>query len=192
MSSFKVNGDMFGQYVKIPTGYSRQQHIYKVIGLLESNGYCDVPIVGQAEAKWHEESVPILRVIHCGVCEEEVIRVPLKDCSPTSVNSENYIDSLITRLRNAAGGPEGIKMCMDAAEMISSLCVENTKLRTDTVEVVRCRECKHSRLPAVMTQKYGRPGTLTCNNIKAPCNRRNVNETDFCSYGERRDDDAAD
>lgn len=60
----------------------------------------------------------------------------------------------------------------------------------DVVEVVRCLECRHSRLPAVLTQKYGKPGTLTCNNIKAPCNHRNVNETDFCSFGERRNDDA--
>lgn len=178
MSSFKVNGDMFGQYVKIPTGYSRQQHIYKVIGLLESNSYCDVPIVGRAEAKWHEKSVPILRVVHCGVCEEEVIRVPLKDCSPASVNRESYAD-MIVRLRNAAGGPEGIKMCQDAAEMISSLCTENAKLRADTAEVVRCRECVKKGTPDCAMQ-------YQC----SVCGGRWSWETNdaYCSYGERSDD----
>lgn len=29
-------------------------------------------------------------------------------------------------------------------------------------------------------QLYGAPGTLTCR--YGPCNRRNVNENDFCSY----------
>ena len=30
------------------------------------------------------------------------------------------------------------------------------------------------------TQLYGEPGTLTCHH--GPCNRRNVNENDYCSY----------
>lgn len=78
--AFVVNGDMFGAYVKIPTGASRDMHVYKVIGLIESNGYCDVPIMGGKENVWHEEVVPVLKVVHCGVCEEEVVRVALSDC----------------------------------------------------------------------------------------------------------------
>lgn len=56
----------------------------------------------------------------------------------------------------------------------------------DVAPVVRCRECKHSTPPAKLTELYGEPGTLTCHH--GPCNRRNVNENDFCSYGERRSD----
>ena len=56
----------------------------------------------------------------------------------------------------------------------------------DAVEVVRCKDCKDSKLPAVLTQKYGEPGTLTCHNWHSPCNKRNVKQDDFCSYGERR------
>lgn len=52
------------------------------------------------------------------------------------------------------------------------------------VPVVRCRECKHSSLPSGFTQRYGKPGTLSCH--FGPCNRRNVNENDFCSYGQRK------
>lgn len=35
--------------------------------------------------------------------------------------------------------------------------------------------------------RYGKPGTLTCHNRRAPCNRRNVGSTDFCSYGEPKE-----
>lgn len=46
----------------------------------------------------------------------------------------------------------------------------------------RCGECKHSTNPAALTMIYGEPGTLTCHH--GPCNRRNVNKNDFCSYFE--------
>lgn len=37
MSEFRVSGDMFGRYVTIPTGFDKQQHVYKVVGMIESN-----------------------------------------------------------------------------------------------------------------------------------------------------------
>ena len=55
----------------------------------------------------------------------------------------------------------------------------------DVSPVVRCRECRHSSLPSGFTQRYGEPGTLSCH--YGPCNRRNVNENDFCSYGQRKE-----
>lgn len=77
---FVVHDDMFGACVKIPTGASRDMHVYKVIGRIESNGYCDVPIMAQAKSVLHEEIVPVLNVVHCGVSEDTVIRVALSDC----------------------------------------------------------------------------------------------------------------
>ena len=56
----------------------------------------------------------------------------------------------------------------------------------DKTKVVRCKDCKHSDLPAVLTRKYGKAGTLTCHNRYSPCNNSNVNEKDFCSHGEMR------
>ena len=50
----------------------------------------------------------------------------------------------------------------------------------------RCGECKHSTNPAALTMIYGEPGTLTCHH--GPCNRRNVNENDFCSYFEPKEE----
>lgn len=57
----------------------------------------------------------------------------------------------------------------------------------DVAPVVRCKGCKHSTLPSELTQRYGKPGTLTCHNMHAPSNRRNVGSNDFCSYGEPRE-----
>ena len=57
----------------------------------------------------------------------------------------------------------------------------------DAVVVVRCKDCKHSTLPSELTQRYGKPGTLTCHNMHAPSNRRNVGSNDFCSYGEPKE-----
>lgn len=77
---FIFNGDMFGAYVKIPTGLSKDMYIYKVIGRIESNRYCDVPIMGGMKSSLHSEIVPVLNVVHCGLSEDTVIRVALSDC----------------------------------------------------------------------------------------------------------------
>ena len=66
---------------------------------------------------------------------------------------------------------------------------EIDKLPTvDAVEVVRCRDCKHSTLPSLITQRYGVPGTLTCHNHNSPCYKRNVKCEGYCPYGERKED----
>lgn len=57
----------------------------------------------------------------------------------------------------------------------------------DVAPVTRCKDCKHSTLPSELTQRYGKPGTLTCHNMHAPSNRRNVGSNDFCSYGEPKE-----
>lgn len=59
----------------------------------------------------------------------------------------------------------------------------------DVAPVVHCKDCKHSTLPSELTQRYGKPGTLTCHNMHAPSNRRNVGSNDFCNYGERKEND---
>lgn len=57
----------------------------------------------------------------------------------------------------------------------------------DVVPVVRCLECKYSDLPSGLTQKYGRPGTLTCKNRYSSCNHRNVNGTGSWKSSENQD-----
>ena len=81
MKEFNVNTDMFGRYAKIPTGFNHELHTYKIVCLKESNAYCDIPLgTSSTKQTWHDKSVPILQVIHCGVDETKVERVALKDC----------------------------------------------------------------------------------------------------------------
>ena len=79
MGEFVPNVEMFGLYAKIKQGASAEPHTYKIVGALESNSYVDIPIRCPETATIHEEVTPILRVIHCGICEEKVIRVAVKD-----------------------------------------------------------------------------------------------------------------
>ena len=50
------------------------------------------------------------------------------------------IEKLIERLKNAAGGPDGIKMCQQAAAALSALQAENEKLRAELEQVKRERD----------------------------------------------------
>jgi hypothetical protein len=82
---------------------------------------------------------------------------------------------------------------VDRDELIRALRYEREQYqkgfddaRKDAMPVVRCKDCKYSTLPSELTQRYGKAGTLTCHNKYSPCNRRNVSENDFCSYGEER------
>lgn len=54
------------------------------------------------------------------------------------------IDKLIERLRNAAGGPEGIKMCVDAATALSTLQAELEKVKAERDEAREaiCTHCQ--------------------------------------------------
>ncbi len=78
--TFRLNSDDgFGTYVKIKTGYSCTPHIYKVVGIIESNYYCDVPITANSLPYNHLELTLVANVIHCGVDESKVVRVAVKD-----------------------------------------------------------------------------------------------------------------
>lgn len=58
--------------------------------------------------------------------------------------------------------------------------LEQLRQLVQTTQTGRCKRCRYSRQPSRQTQIYGAPGTLTCR--YGPCNRRNVNENDYCSY----------
>lgn len=82
--------------------------------------------------------------------------------------------------------PEEQRPTLDfVAEAIREKAERDLMPAADVAPVVRCKDCKHSTLPSKLTQLYGETGTLTCR--FGPCNRRNVNENDFCSYAERKD-----
>lgn len=80
MNAFSVNEELFGRYARIPTDFSREMHIYKVVTLFQSNYYCDIPICVGTVATHHDSMVEVVNVVHCGINESKVIRVALSDC----------------------------------------------------------------------------------------------------------------
>lgn len=82
--------EVFGKYVTIPTGFTEDKHIYKVVGSHCSNCYCDIPITYQSETPTiHSQMANVLNVIHCGVEETKVLVVREKDVNWV----ERYNDS---------------------------------------------------------------------------------------------------
>ena len=69
-------------------------------------------------------------------------------------------DKLIERLKNAAGGPEGVQMCKDAATAISTLQAENEKLRAELEQVKQENSYLKERLHGV--EKSQRIFTIFC------------------------------
>jgi hypothetical protein len=77
----RCNDIDFGDYVTYPWGYSKEPHICKVIkGGFSSNGYCDAPYTGYTKETLHDDIVPCLLIIHCGIDETKVIKVRESDC----------------------------------------------------------------------------------------------------------------
>lgn len=64
--------------------------------------------------------------------------------------------------------------------------LEQLRQLVQTTQSGKCKACRHSTQPSRQTKLYGAPGTLTCR--YGPCNRRNVNENDFCSYFVQREE----
>ena len=74
--------DLFGYYCHIEMLFygkeGNQYHLFKIVGTLNSNYYYDIPFNEKTNpAKIHDEIIPIANVIHCGICEDEIFRVPL-------------------------------------------------------------------------------------------------------------------
>ena len=98
-----------------------------------------------------------------------------------------YIDREAALKRFEEIKQSGISL-KDAIYIDGVMAVIETLLAADVAPVVRCKDCKYSKSPSKLTILYGEPGTLTC--CYGPCNRRNVNENDFCSYGAKMEREA--
>ena len=77
------------------------------------------------------------------------------------------------------------KSCAIGAAAVDVLDIHKAPA-VDAVEVVRCGECKHYRPQKPIISRNG--------NVKYCCRSSyvKVKEGDFCSYGERREENAAD
>lgn len=127
-------------------------------------------------------------------------------------------EDLVKRLNGAAGGPEGIRMCLEAAAAITNLLGENQSLRNNAnalmawaekvekkqklteatnrqiienyLPVIRCENCD-------MWNTLDSAGRKSLGNYVCSCAFWTKEDgpvaytrpNDFCSYGVRRDND---
>ena len=66
----------FGDYCVIEQkryGVANEMYTHKVVGALKSNTYVDVPVKCPAKETLHDEVVPVVACICCGVQEREVL-----------------------------------------------------------------------------------------------------------------------
>lgn len=82
------------------------------------------------------------------------------------------------------------KLLLGLAEPIDLIRAITRAPAVDAVEVVRCKDCKHSRERDKDEQRYLIEGVLVCTSIDATNDCCNAVWPDhFCSYGVRREDD---
>lgn len=73
----------FGDYVRIEQlrfGADNEMYLHKVIGSdSESNSYVDVPVHWKEEEVRHDEMVPIVRCVCCGLDERKILKYRVED-----------------------------------------------------------------------------------------------------------------
>jgi len=78
----------FGSYVYIEQhnyGTKNDMFLHKVINVLQSNTYVDVPVKIPRKETIHDKIVYVASCICCGVVETEVLRYRLEDITVLSV-----------------------------------------------------------------------------------------------------------
>ena len=80
----------FGDYVKIEQaryGIPNEMFIHKVVGVLRSNSYVDVPVMCPQEKLHGNNCVPVVACVCCGVNERHIYHYRVEDvelCEPDS------------------------------------------------------------------------------------------------------------
>ena len=72
----------FGDYAVIEQkrhGVENEMYVHKVIGTLDSNAYVDVPVQSPATETTHNEIVPVVACVCCGVSERTILRYRASD-----------------------------------------------------------------------------------------------------------------
>ena len=102
----------------------------------------------------------------------------VKAHKPTNADHEK----LIERLKNAAGGPEDIKMCQDAATALSTLQAENEKLRAELEQVKRCIEIVENQRDSAIKEleNYMVQDVLDGNEPCAICAKASDTPCEYC------------
>jgi hypothetical protein len=121
----------FGDYCLIEQKrYSvpNEMYVHKVIGRLESSAWVDVPVDaadGGCTERNHDEVVPVVAAICCGVSEREVRRYRVSDCIPRPTHETPAVDPFRVALERLASmesftRPRSIKLPEDA-ELIARI-----------------------------------------------------------------------
>lgn len=94
----------FGDYVRIAQkryGAPNEMYVHKVIRALDSNTYVNVPVDGANHSRKeiaHDEIVPVVACICCGVVETEVRKYRVSDVLPC----KSHVDATTSDLIKAA------------------------------------------------------------------------------------------
>lgn len=73
----------FGEYVTVEQkryGVPNEWFVHKVVGMLESNSWVDVPAEAGIGPTLHDTTEPVVQVICCGIDESKVVRYRAADC----------------------------------------------------------------------------------------------------------------
>lgn len=97
----------------------------------------------------------------------------MSDLTPKGFSNGQYVDRYLLR----------DKLYAEDAITMKGVAILNNFPAADVVEVVRCRECKHSIMHKF---PYNYEKVLACNDPHGVTIRA-VKPMHFCSYGERKD-----
>jgi len=81
-SVFTTNKDMFGMFCTIEQkryGGKNEHYLHKIVSRIESNTYVQVPVQVPATESIHDNVVPVVLAICCGIDETVVRRYRLED-----------------------------------------------------------------------------------------------------------------
>ena len=123
--------------------------------------------------------------------EEDALGVKLLfKAAVTSYDSVNKeIDEMVIREIVKAAKDNGVTdlTILNRKFIMDALFEKRDRMNgnADAVPVIRCRDCKFSEPPDILTKLYGEPGTLTCTH--GACNSRNVGSDFFCADGEEKE-----
>ena len=124
----------FGDYVNVPQkryGAKDEIYLHKVIGVLQSNLWMDVPAIQHKGMVVHNTTEDVVSCIVCGVGEDRVIRYRLKDCTLTTpslppsgvqtTGAENFLNNKFGERVKYANNTLGVSEVIEALEEYRTL-----------------------------------------------------------------------
>lgn len=95
----------FGDFVKIEQlryGGSNEHYLHKVIAVLQSNSYVDVPVRLPRKERLHEEMVYVVACVCCGVSEREILNYPITKVEQVLKDGHEKLVEMLIKAEKAA------------------------------------------------------------------------------------------